>query len=680
MLDAGYYERDPYSVGSSPSPWAHINPTIIPGYEDHLNPSSFPSRDFTYAYPPYLGPPTSYESHHNQSSPVEIKQPITSTTLKVLGSMNRVLETNSTRLPGFPTLQNDFTRFKVWAGNNDAHKTGPGSLEYRLYDASSIQQQVSRLLEDLSQAVQAIFVLMTGSAESKGSADQDMTGTEEVERHVFEQEWVISEVTDVIDCLLRLDISIKNPTPLDRFAVYSTAHEVDEEPDVSLVRERFTGIDDYLSERLGRAMSRRRQYLKTNQARYLNMVGGFYLRPFPNQNEGGAWSTLSDMYEDGGVESDSEPLDVSQDDLKIPSIPIELYKRLFQCPYCLRKVIIQDKDSWERHILGDLRPYNCVAETCMAPEQEFTTAREWMQHMSRDHMTVYRCIYGCGEHFSSAAESREHLADQAHLGEVAESQVAETIGKNSQMMWLERFAKCPFCSEALTSFEHYSEHVGKHQRELALLAISREEYRYLDDAGPAAESSHDFETMALDNKRLTPEQLALGHWSTHSRIAEIDDATSISEHSFGSYDTRASRASTDYATSISEHSVGWDAVSSCSSSHTDVTVCRQCGKSFGDARQARRHQMEVHREDSAKYVCKCNYQARRRDNYLRHLKLCRRQAAPGVEVYICICEKPFTDFDAHLAHVTICARTTVGRRPNSSRSAASRSLGPIAEK
>ncbi|KAK2735442.1 hypothetical protein CKAH01_01823 [Colletotrichum kahawae] len=338
MLDAGYEAQYIAQYGME---------MVDAGYEAQFSTSSFTDRGFTYTSPTFPKPSTSHEFHHNQLSPVGMKQSITSTALKVLGSMDQALETNSARLPELPTLQNDFARFKVWAGNNNAHRTGLGSLEYRLCDASSIRQQVSRLLEDLDQAVQAALVLINGNTESKENADQDMTGAEEGERDIVEREWILSEVTDVIDRLLRLDISIKKPTPLDRFAVYSTAHVIDEELGVSHVREKFNGLDNYLSERLGRAMSRRRHYLKTNQSRHMNIVGGFYLRPCPKDIEGGALSTLSDMYEDGGAELDSEPLDVSQDDSKIPSIPTELYNRLFQCPYCLRQVIFQNKDSWE---------------------------------------------------------------------------------------------------------------------------------------------------------------------------------------------------------------------------------------------------------------------------------------------------------------------------------------------
>jgi hypothetical protein len=43
----------------------------------------------------------------------------------------------------------ELDRFKVWAGNIGAHRRGQSSLDYRLRDASHIQQRVLRFLSKL---------------------------------------------------------------------------------------------------------------------------------------------------------------------------------------------------------------------------------------------------------------------------------------------------------------------------------------------------------------------------------------------------------------------------------------------------------------------------------------------------------------------------------------------------
>ena len=49
------------------------------------------------------------------------------------------------------TLMDEFGRFKVWAGNAGAHRTGGVSLDYRLREAPHIHGELTELLEELNQ-------------------------------------------------------------------------------------------------------------------------------------------------------------------------------------------------------------------------------------------------------------------------------------------------------------------------------------------------------------------------------------------------------------------------------------------------------------------------------------------------------------------------------------------------
>lgn len=115
----------------------------------------------------------------------------------------------------------------------------------------------------------------------------------------------------------------------------------------------------------------------------------------------------------------------------------------------------------------------------------------------------------------------------------------------------------------------------------------------------------------------------------------------------------------------------WDAVSSRSglSVSSGATTCGACGKSFGDARVARRHETEVHHKDGdPEYVCKCNnYRVPSKRNYIRHVQgSCKEKGLPDA-VYICKCLEQCTELDAHVAHVRECGKKRPGRPPNSSR-------------
>ena len=46
-------------------------------------------------------------------------------------------------------ISNEFGRFRVWAGNAGAHRTGRVSLDHRLRDASHIYEELSKLLGEL---------------------------------------------------------------------------------------------------------------------------------------------------------------------------------------------------------------------------------------------------------------------------------------------------------------------------------------------------------------------------------------------------------------------------------------------------------------------------------------------------------------------------------------------------
>lgn len=47
-------------------------------------------------------------------------------------------------------LQNEFGRFRVWAGNVGAHRAGRVSLDHRLREASHIYEELTKLLGELN--------------------------------------------------------------------------------------------------------------------------------------------------------------------------------------------------------------------------------------------------------------------------------------------------------------------------------------------------------------------------------------------------------------------------------------------------------------------------------------------------------------------------------------------------
>ena len=47
-------------------------------------------------------------------------------------------------------LLNEFGRFRVWAGNSGAHRTGRVSLDHRLREAPHLHEELTKLLRELN--------------------------------------------------------------------------------------------------------------------------------------------------------------------------------------------------------------------------------------------------------------------------------------------------------------------------------------------------------------------------------------------------------------------------------------------------------------------------------------------------------------------------------------------------
>lgn len=155
--------------------------------------------------------------------------------------------------------------------------------------------------------------------------------------------------------------------------------------------------------------------------------------------------------------------------------------------------------KYRKHVFGDLRPYNCVAQDCTASDQEFSRRNEWMQHMLQNHLRIYRCSFGCPDCFSSAAESRSHLV-KAHSGAIPESKVDSIVKLSSQPLAQDSHTKCPFCPQELKSLKQYRRHVGNHQQDLALFVLPKTEDGNDDSEESHSLSEHESDDISLNDQ------------------------------------------------------------------------------------------------------------------------------------------------------------------------------------
>ncbi|KAK6700191.1 hypothetical protein SNK05_012981 [Fusarium graminearum] len=392
-------------------------------------------------------------------------------------------------------IREEETRFKIWSGNMGAHSEGRRSLQYRLRDASHLQKQVMSLLDELSELLGDAFLIVSGEripwdrveddeefpqdTESESDSEfGDMPGTEVAQ--------IAQNVSDVVNCLLRLSVAIRNPAPHDRFMSFSSSEASHYEPfDIQHVKNKFGEIEPFLADRLGKAISRRREYFKYRESHHLKLKQGL-----DSVEEDGAESTVASslplhakaagfnldaMDEDGASNSGLTQTSFASsradsDKLSVPPLPKEAEDGPFECPFCYMMITASSIDSWKRHVLADLRPYVCLWEDCTAPGMEFTRRYEWMLHEMQNHRKSYNCPCSCGMTFRVRSQCKDHI-NKTHPKTFPTSQLDTMIDLNARPMNEKEGSICPLCQENLSSMKDYQRHVGRHQEQLALFAL-----------------------------------------------------------------------------------------------------------------------------------------------------------------------------------------------------------------
>ena len=258
------------------------------------------------------------------------------------------------------------TRFKIWAGNIGAHKTGMSSLEYRLRDSSNIRQQVVESLKDLESNLCDAVEILEGVTQPWDHVE-DSTDPDEGDDPETELDQISLDITDIIVGLLRLSVAIRNPAPHDRFLhAHSTDTSYYEQYDIQHVLSKFHSMDKQLAENVGKAISRRRQYFKYRKSHNAKLCQGLegqaadaahtiasslpeHLKQSDRQSGPKAMATLQE--DDGSVAGFSQTsyatTAVNEGQRRIPPLPQEASKGPFECPFCYMIIIATDRASWK---------------------------------------------------------------------------------------------------------------------------------------------------------------------------------------------------------------------------------------------------------------------------------------------------------------------------------------------
>lgn len=187
--------------------------------------------------------------------------------------------------------------------------------------------------------------------------------------------------------------------------------------------------------------------------------------------------------------------------LSIPPMPKESAEgRPFECPYCFTIVSIKNSQAWKKHIFRDLQPYVCTFEHCSKSAKLFDSRRDWFDHELQVHRKEWLCTADCEKSFGIQAEFEAHMRDFHAIG--AQNQLTAVSEVCQRPVDEDAEAQCAICTETLKSMKQLCRHIARHLEELALFALPRskdeeQEEEFGSDRVQASDLSRGFSEGSL---------------------------------------------------------------------------------------------------------------------------------------------------------------------------------------
>ncbi|RYP44264.1 hypothetical protein DL768_009268 [Monosporascus sp. mg162] len=403
-------------------------------------------------------------------------------------------------------------RFKLWAGNIGAVHPADSklSLEFRLAAAPELLEQVSDLLDDLIEALDdckslteafvSYSMLMDGEETSSISGVEDdsfpTVGAKD------EAHDILDVVSECIRGLLKISILIRKATPRDRFAKALRKRQDPylDEFDIRYVEERHPKLRHpnakWLSERFGRAITKRREFLrycrehrdkiagkvqtndvtpeypsrpKKNKKKDLeNVAPGPPAPSVTNTKHGGAktvWTKPSTKASTLDVvqlavlqetrDNDSRSYTSAASSVRLgseeatfhlPSLrDVSKGDAVFECPLCCGIHSISRERSWKRHAYQDLKAYVCTLGKGECEFELFGDSKAWFDHELQCHRRQWVCIVCRKGPFRDQERFHSHVK-QVHP-DLEMSQWTVLLHAGQRPLDAIPAGDCPFCDE-----------------------------------------------------------------------------------------------------------------------------------------------------------------------------------------------------------------------------------------
>ena len=317
---------------------------------------------------------------------------------------------------------------------------------------------------------------------------------------------IFVEILEVINCLYRLSMSIRNPTGTERYVKSAHIDTSFYEPyDVEHVRQLFPQAREYLIERLGKAVSRRRQYLKYREAHAAKLAQHLGEKDTANALSETTASALlvSSVIQEDAKSITSEASGAtsvgSVQKARMPSMPQAARKQQpFECPHCRTIECVRDTNSWIKHVYKDLQPYMCTFEKCKTAHEMYEGQRQWFNHEIQQHRRSWSCNGHCDSKFISGETLISHIK-KFSPDLYSDAQLSTLIDIWASPMDVHAESLCPLCGQGATGTVQTQRHLGRHLEEIALFALPSDSTKSEDDDEQASTDVSDRMFLASED-------------------------------------------------------------------------------------------------------------------------------------------------------------------------------------
>ncbi|KAF9700891.1 hypothetical protein EKO04_000315 [Ascochyta lentis] len=387
-------------------------------------------------------------------------------------------------------ILDEFDRFKLWAGNIAAHRKGRRSLENRLRDAARLKGETHGLLVLLTNALKKALAIADEAcipwdeetySDSESEHSDDDTSNPDLQGYT-ELKQLYASIKTAITSLMRISMAIREPAPNSQSRSIDKSHF--EQHDIQHVQNKFPSASPYLTERLGHAISSRRQYLTYRETHHEKLTKGIdKLGLEAARTEFTTNSTEATRLErtasfnimDGNDDDDDTASQASyatsiDATVRAPKLPKEAREREhYDCPFCFALVAIHTTAAWKRHVYQDLHPYCCTFANCTTADKLYDSRHAWFAHELEAHHSSFQCVQGCSKVFRTESEFESHVRSK-HEDLAAPAVYSALRRASARTPGLTEETVCKLFDKRMTLCA-MQKHLGHHHEQLALFAL-----------------------------------------------------------------------------------------------------------------------------------------------------------------------------------------------------------------